>query len=57
MMIGFALAQLVLDHFVPRIAAFAHMGGLVAGIALGFVTSTRTPSKEAIDGTQTFVGG
>lgn len=57
MMIGFAAAQLVLDHFVPKIAAFAHMGGLIAGIALGFVTSTRTPSKEAIDGTQAFVGG
>ncbi len=52
-----ALSQLVMDRFLPHIAVFAHLGGLIGGIALGVITSIRTPSKEAIDGTQKFIGG
>jgi rhomboid protease GluP len=52
-----AVSQLVMDQFIPHIAVFAHLGGLLAGIALGAVTSIRTPSEEAIDGTQKFIEG
>lgn len=56
-MTAFALVQLVFDQLIPRIASFAHIGGLISGMALGMITSTRTPSKEAVDGTQSFVSG
>jgi rhomboid protease GluP len=54
-----AVLQLSLDQFVPHIAIFAHLGGLLFGLLLGFVTTTRDPLKEPngeIEGTQTFVG-
>lgn len=57
MMVAIALSQVIIDQFIPHIAVFAHLGGLIAGIALGAVTSIRTPSKEVIDGTQKFVEG
>ncbi|CAN5371743.1 hypothetical protein BH11CYA1_BH11CYA1_32880 [soil metagenome] len=57
MMAAIASSQLVMDQIIPHIAIFAHLGGLIAGIALGAVTSIRTPSKEVIDGTQKFVEG
>jgi rhomboid protease GluP len=57
MMVAIAMSQIVMDQFIPHIAVFAHLGGLIAGIALGAVTSIRTPSKEVIDGTQKFVEG
>lgn len=63
-----ALAQVVLDQIfyiaasnnvagVPHIAAFAHLGGLVSGFAIGMLLSIRTPSLTEVDGTQRFIGG
>lgn len=57
LMAAIAVSQLVMDQFIPHIAVFAHLGGLIAGIALGAVTSIRTPSEAAIDGTQKFIEG
>ncbi|MBX9671012.1 MAG: rhomboid family intramembrane serine protease [Candidatus Obscuribacterales bacterium] len=54
---GLALSQLVLDHVIPHVAAFAHLGGLLAGLAIGMLLSIRTPSLHEVDGTQKFVGG
>ncbi|MBS1995979.1 MAG: hypothetical protein JSS86_06695, partial [Cyanobacteria bacterium SZAS LIN-2] len=45
------------DQFDKHIAAFAHLGGLISGFALGMVTSIRTPSVKKVDGTQRFVEG
>src|SRR5262249_45766319 len=36
-MLGLAAAQAVLDQVVPHVAVFAHLGGLVAGLALGLI--------------------
>lgn len=36
-MSGLALAQVLLDQVVPNVAAFAHLGGLVAGFLIGLV--------------------
>jgi rhomboid protease GluP len=36
-MLGLALAQIVLDHIIPQVASFAHLGGLVGGLALGLL--------------------
>lgn len=59
-MTGIALFQTVLDRFIPAIAGFAHLGGLISGLALGFVTAGRNPDaldSLDIDGTQEFVDG
>lgn len=40
-MLGLALAQVVLDQFVPHVAIYAHIGGLVAGFLLGLVLPIR----------------
>ncbi|MBS1990745.1 MAG: rhomboid family intramembrane serine protease [Cyanobacteria bacterium SZAS LIN-3] len=56
-MLAIALSQVVLDQFDKHIAAFAHLGGLISGFALGMVTSIRTPSVKKVDGTQRFVEG
>jgi membrane associated rhomboid family serine protease len=54
---GLALAQVVLDQLIPHVAAFAHLGGMVSGFAIGMLLSIRTPSLTEVDGTQKFVGG
>lgn len=57
-MVGLTMFQVVLDQFVPMIAVFAHLGGLVAGLALGAVTAIREPNlglDGEIDGTQKFI--
>jgi membrane associated rhomboid family serine protease len=56
-MAAIALSQVVLDQFDKHIAGFAHLGGLLAGLALGMVTAIRTPSVKKVDGTQRFVEG
>jgi len=56
-MAALALSQVVLDQFDKHIAGFAHLGGLLSGLALGMVTSIRTPSVKKVDGTQRFVEG
>jgi membrane associated rhomboid family serine protease len=40
-LIGFALAQIALDQIVPKVAAFAHLGGLITGLLIGFVIPLR----------------
>jgi rhomboid protease GluP len=40
-LIGFAIAQIALDQIIPKVAAFAHLGGLVSGLLLGFVLPLR----------------
>lgn len=57
---GITLFQILLDQFVPFIAVFAHLGGLLAGLALGTITSVRDPSRldgldDEVDGTQQFI--
>ena len=54
---GLALAQVVLDQLIPHVAAFAHLGGMVSGFAIGMLLSIRTPSLTEVDGTQKFIGG
>lgn len=54
---GLALAQIVLDQLIPHVAAFAHLGGMVSGFAIGMLLSIRTPSLTEVDGTQKFIGG
>ncbi len=54
---GLALSQLVLDHVIPHVASFAHLGGLLAGLAIGMLLSIRTPSLHEVDGTQKFIAG
>jgi len=54
---GLALAQIVLDQVIPHVAAFAHLGGMVSGFAIGMLLSIRTPSLTEVDGTQRFIGG
>ena len=57
---GITLFQILLDQFVPFIAVFAHLGGLLAGLALGTITTVRDPSRldgldDEVDGTQQFI--
>jgi rhomboid protease GluP len=57
-MAAIAVSQVVMDQFDKQhIAGFAHLGGLLSGLALGMVTSVRTPSVKKVDGTQRFVEG
>jgi len=36
-MLGLAIAQIVLDHIIPQVASFAHLGGLLGGLILGLL--------------------
>ncbi|GEM_PF-1089449 len=36
-MLGLSVAQVILDQIIPNVAAFAHLGGLVAGLLIGLV--------------------
>jgi membrane associated rhomboid family serine protease len=40
-LIGFALAQVALDQVIPKVAAFAHLGGLLTGLLLGSLIPLR----------------
>jgi rhomboid protease GluP len=46
-LIGFAVAQIALDQIVPKVAAFAHLGGLFTGLLLGFIIPLRGVVKLA----------
>lgn len=54
---GMAVSQLVLDQLIPHVAAFAHIGGMLSGLAIGMILSIRTPAPDEVDGTQRFIGG
>lgn len=59
-MTGLTLFQMVLDHVIPFIAVFAHLGGLLSGFLMGSLISVRDPASLAslegeVDGTQTFI--
>ncbi|MBK9144764.1 MAG: rhomboid family intramembrane serine protease [Candidatus Melainabacteria bacterium] len=54
---GLAAFQVVLDQVIPHVAAFAHLGGLLAGLAFGMVLSLRNPDSGEEEITGKFVGG
>lgn len=54
---GLMIAQCVLDQIIPHVAVFAHLGGLIAGMAIGSLLSIRAFIGEEVDGTQGFVSG
>jgi rhomboid protease GluP len=41
---GLALASTISDQLIPHVAAFAHMGGLVAGITFGLIVQVPKPA-------------
>jgi rhomboid protease GluP len=43
LMASLAATQIVLDQIVPNVAVFAHLGGLLAGIAIGMIVAIRPP--------------
>jgi len=54
--------QLVLDQLLPRVAVFAHLGGLIFGLCLGGLVAIRSPERRLsdsqkieVEGLQTFV--
>lgn len=54
---GLAAFQVILDQVIPHVAAFAHLGGLLAGLAFGMVLSLRNPDSGEEEITGKFVGG
>lgn len=44
-MLGLALSQVVLDHYMPHVASMAHLGGLVFGFLLGLLLQPRKQAK------------
>ncbi|HEY9787028.1 MAG TPA: rhomboid family intramembrane serine protease [Candidatus Obscuribacterales bacterium] len=46
---GVALAQLILDQIIPQVAAIAHIGGILAGFALGMIVGLAKPSKVLVE--------
>jgi membrane associated rhomboid family serine protease len=45
---GLAITQLVLDHIIPRVAVFAHLGGLVAGVVFGMIVAVPRPPFQKL---------
>ena len=43
-----ALSQVVLDQIIPHVAAFAHLGGLLAGILIGLMVTIPKSSNTPI---------
>lgn len=43
---GLAIMQIVLDRIVPQVAAFAHLGGIVAGVVFGMIVAVPRPAFE-----------
>ena len=41
-----AVSQLIMDHIIPKVAAEAHIGGLVAGLLIGFFLPLSTSSTS-----------
>jgi rhomboid protease GluP len=41
---GLALASTISDQLIPHVAAFAHTGGLVAGVAFGLIVQVPKPA-------------
>lgn len=61
-MAAMVCVQLVLDQLLPRVAVFAHLGGLIFGLCLGGLVAIRSPErrlsdsqKVEVEGLQTFV--
>lgn len=54
---GLALFQIILDQLIPHVAVFAHLGGLLSGIAFGSVLSIRSPDTEKHEITEQYVSG
>ncbi|PZM81306.1 MAG: hypothetical protein DKT66_19005 [Candidatus Melainabacteria bacterium] len=44
-MLGLALSQIVLDHYMPHVAAMAHLGGLVFGFLIGLLLQPKPQKK------------
>jgi rhomboid protease GluP len=47
-MLGLALSQVVLDHFLPHVASMAHLGGLVFGFLIGMLLQPQKKDKLAV---------
>ena len=47
-MFGLALAQVVLDHFLPHVASMAHLGGLVFGFLIGILLQPQRKTKLSV---------
>jgi rhomboid protease GluP len=43
-----ALSQVILDHVIPHVASFAHLGGLLAGMAIAFLVTIPKPQDAPI---------
>jgi membrane associated rhomboid family serine protease len=43
---GLAMFQIILDQLIPHVAVFAHLGGLLGGLAFGAVLSIRSPNTD-----------
>ena len=54
---GLALFQIILDQIIPHVAVFAHLGGLLAGLAFGSLLSIRSPDTENHEITGQYVSG
>lgn len=44
-MLGLALSQVVLDHFLPHVASMAHLGGLFFGFIIGILLKPKQKAK------------
>lgn len=45
-MLCLAVSQVILDQFVPHVAAMAHLGGLIAGFLLGLLLGVSKPPES-----------
>ncbi len=52
-MLGLALSQVVLDHFLPHVASMAHLGGLVFGFLIGLLLQPLQKTKIIVAPQQT----
>ncbi|MCC7527195.1 MAG: rhomboid family intramembrane serine protease [Candidatus Melainabacteria bacterium] len=47
-MLGLALSQVVLDHFLPHVASMAHLGGLVFGFLIGILLQPQKKNQLTV---------